>query len=73
VVLKHGKPYLYFKASARSLAKGSPGWNIAFREFKANQEEWLEVYHLRSLIESVFASIKRRFGSFLQSKNRGMQ
>jgi transposase len=73
VVSKQGKPYLYFKTNARSLAKGSPGWNTSFREFKEEQEEWLEVYHLRSLIESVFASIKRRFGSFLQSKKRGMQ
>lgn len=36
-------------------------------------EAWLAIYHLRSIIESVFSSIKKRWGNFLHSKKRWMQ
>jgi transposase len=71
VVSKHGKPYLYFKPNAKGLAKGSPAWKQAYQELKANPEEWLEGFHVRSLIEAVNSFIKRRFGSFLLSRHLG--
>jgi len=73
VVDKKGKPYLYFKGNVKSTAKGKPAWIISLREFKNDKENWLAVYHLRSIIESVFSSIKRRWGSFLRSRKKWMQ
>jgi transposase len=73
VLSKQGKPYLYFKSNARGLAKGSSAWKQAYHEFKANPEKWLAEFHIRSLIEAVNSSIKRRFGSFLLSRHLELQ
>jgi len=70
---KHGVPYLHFKDNATNKAKGKPAWIISIRAYKNNTEEWLSVYHLRSIVESVFSSIKRRWGSFLRSHGKWMQ
>ena len=70
---KKGTPYLCFRKNARSASKGYPAWIISFRTYKNDPDAWLTVYHLRSIIESVFSSIKRRWGSFLQSRKRWMQ
>ena len=70
---KNGKPYLHFKDNATNKAKSKPAWIISIREYKNNTEEWLSIYHLRSIVESVFSSIKRRWGSFLRSRRKWMQ
>ena len=70
---KNGKPYLHFKDNATNKAKGKSAWIISIREYKNDTEEWLSVYHLRSIVESVFSSIKKRWGSFLRSKKKWMQ
>jgi transposase len=70
---KNGKPYLHFKDNATNKAKSKPAWIISIREYKNDTEEWLSVYHLRSIVESVFSSIKRRWGSFLRSRKKWMQ
>jgi transposase len=70
---KNGTPYLCFKKNARSNAKGKPAWIVSFRAHKRDSDAWLAVYHLRSIIESVFSSIKKRWGSFLLSRRRWMQ
>jgi transposase len=70
---KKGKPYLYFKDNATDKAKGKPAWIISIRKFKKDKEDWLTIYHLRSIIESVFSSIKKRWGSFLRSRKKRMQ
>jgi transposase len=70
---KKGTPYLCFRKNSRSISKGYPAWIISFRAYKNDTEAWLSVYHLRSIIESVFSSIKKRWGSFLHSKKRWMQ
>jgi transposase len=70
---KNGTPYLCFKKNARSNAKGKPAWIVSFRAHKQDSDAWLAVYHLRSIIESVFSSIKKRWGSFLLSRKRWMQ
>jgi transposase len=73
VANKNGVPYLHFKDNATNNAKGKPAWIISIRVFKNNNEEWVSVYHLRSIVESVFSSIKRRWGSFLRSRRKWMQ
>ena len=68
MVDKKGKPYLYFKENVTSKARGKSAWIISLREFKNDKEKWLAIYHLRSIIESVFSSIKRGWGIFLYSR-----
>ena len=70
---KKGVPYLHFKDNATNTSKGKPAWIISIRQYKNNTETWLSVYHLRSIVESVFASIKKRWGSFLRSRKKWMQ
>lgn len=73
VVDKSGTPYLCFKDNATNKAKGKPAWIIHIRKYKKDKETWLSIYHLRSIVESVFSSIKKRWGSFLNSKKKWMQ
>ena len=61
------KPYLRFKVNSTGKAKGYKEWAKAFREYKENPEAWLAVYHLRSIVEAVFGSLKRRWGGSLRS------
>jgi transposase len=70
---KNGVPYLHFKDNATNKAKGKPAWIISIRAYKKNTEKWLDIYHTRSIVESVFSSIKRRWGSFLRSRRKWMQ
>jgi hypothetical protein len=68
---KNGVPYLHFKDNATSKAKGKPAWSISFRSYQKDKEAWLAVYHLRSLVESVFSSMKKRWGSFPGVEDEG--
>lgn len=70
---KQGTPYLLFRDNATNKAKGKPAWIISIRAFKKNTQEWLDTYHVRSIVESVFSSMKRRWGSFLLSRRKWMQ
>jgi transposase len=70
---KHGTPYLSFRRDAARRPHGSLAYVISFRARNVDPERWLAVYHLRSIVESVFSSMKRRWGSFLQSRKRWMQ
>jgi transposase len=70
---KRGTPYLYFKDNATNKAKGKPAWIISIRSYKKDKQRWLDTYHARSIVESVFSSIKRRWGSFLRSRRKWMQ
>ena len=70
---KKGVPFLCFKDNATNRAKGKPAWIISIRSYKNNREQWLSAYHFRSIVESIFSSIKRRWGSFLRSKKRWMR
>lgn len=68
VVEKGGKPFFKFKANATGRARGSVAWKASYRDFQGDPEGWMKVYHLRSLVESLFGSMKRRFGSGLRSR-----
>lgn len=68
VVEKGGKPYLKFKANATARAGASYGWKISYQEYKKDPENWLAMYHLRNIVESVFYSIKKRWHGFLKSR-----
>ena len=70
---KNGIPLLCFKDNATNKAKGKPAWIIHIRKYKNDKETWMDTYHLRSIVESVFSSIKKRWGSFLRSRKKWMQ
>jgi len=64
---KKGKPFLCFKANATGKAKGYPAWQISFKAYTDNPDEWMDEYHIRSMVEAVFSSIKRCFGPDIKS------
>jgi transposase len=68
VANKKGTPYLAFKTDATAKAKGCSAWKISFRAYNDNSKEWMTDYHIRSVVESVFASFKRCWGSEIRSK-----
>ena len=65
---KKGTPYLAFKINTTSKAKGYSAWHISFRAYTDNAKKWMTEYHIRSVVESVFASIKQCWGSEIGSK-----
>jgi len=48
-------------------AKGSPGWKATVTALEDDADVYEAAYHIRSFVEAVFASIKRRFGRALRS------
>jgi len=64
---KKGKPFICFKANATGKAKGYHAWQISFNAYTDNPDEWMDEYHIRSIVEAVFSSIKRCLGSDIKS------
>jgi transposase len=62
--------YIPFKTNATGNSNGCKLWRKMFLYFQLNQEEFMQHYHKRSNIESAFASIKKKFGDSLKSKNK---
>jgi transposase len=65
---KKGIPYLAFKANTTTMARGCSAWKISFNAYMDNPVEWMAEYHIRSVVESVFASIKRCWGSEIRCR-----
>jgi len=53
--------------------KGSPEWKRMVEFFKENPEAYEALYHMRSFVESVISSIKKRWRSYLRSRHKRMQ
>lgn len=60
------RPFIPLKLNSRS--DGSPAWKRLAALFTLRHEEFLEHYHARSNVESVFSAIKRKFGGAVRSK-----
>lgn len=67
VASKGGKAFFLPKKNVRTNTRGSPEWKIMITGYKKDKESWLRQYHIRSFIEAVFSSIKRRWRSILLS------
>lgn len=67
VVNRGGKPYFMPKSNTGTKSKGHPAYKIMVRAYKKDKVAWLDEYHIRSFVESVFSSIKRRFRSIISS------
>jgi len=63
------KAFIDFRKNSTSQANGSSMWHQMFNFFKYNHDEFMQIYHQRSNVESVFSSIKRKFGVYLRTKN----
>lgn len=73
IAKKGGKPFFRLKCNVTAKPKSSPAWKAMVKLYFKDQKAWLKEYHVRSFIEAVFSSIKRRFGNFLCSIKKGMQ
>ncbi|EQD55861.1 transposase IS4 family protein, partial [mine drainage metagenome] len=62
-------PYIPFKVGSTSQAQGSTMWKEMFHFFHEHRGEFEEHYHARSNVEAVFASVKRKLGETLVSKD----
>lgn len=73
VNLLGGTPYIPFRSNASGRSLGSPVWKKMYGEFINKQEQFLDHYHKRSNIESVWSMIKARFGNHLRAKKEHAQ
>lgn len=73
IVSVGGQPYIPFKDNAKGRALGSPIWSKMYHYFMFNRDEFLEHYHKRSNVETVFHMIKSKFGDNLRSKSKTAQ
>jgi len=66
-----GVPYIPFRSNMTGKSySGSTLWKKMYHYFKFNQEEFMQHYHRRSNVETVFHMVKMKFGDKLKSKNR---
>lgn len=62
-------PFIPFKKNATSRSKGFAIWNAMYRYYKDNRDDFMQHYHKRSNVESVFSMMKRKQGCNLRTKN----
>jgi transposase len=62
-------PYIPFRSNATGKAMGSLVWRKMFEFSKVYPQEFLEIYHKRSNVESTFNMIKAKFDDCLMTKN----
>jgi transposase len=65
------RPFVPFKSNSGS--RGSEAWERMFHYFSLNRDAFLSHYHRRSNVESVFSSMKRKFGGGVRSKTETAQ
>ncbi len=68
VVEMGGVPYIRFKSNVSARAHSPQAWKRSFRHFQADPDGWMGTYHQRSIVEAVFSSIKRSWGSTIRSR-----
>jgi transposase len=62
-----GVRYIPFKSNSRATGK-SDAWRRLWHMFEAQNDQFLEHYHQRSNVESVFSAVKRKFGASVRAK-----
>jgi transposase len=68
------KPYINLKKNVTMLrAKGSRAWFNMVLYYQRHPEAFKKVYHRRSVAETAFSAIKRKFGHQLSSTRRDNQ
>jgi len=71
IILSYGAvPFIPFNRNVKNTRENKlPIWNIMFRFFRDNKEEFNRHYHKRSNVESVFSMMKRKFGPNVRGKS----
>lgn len=67
VVEKNGKPFFAIKKNTTWRKGGSAAFRDMVKMAKFKEELFNAVYHIRSVIEGVFASLKKRYGSCVRA------
>lgn len=63
-------PFVPFTGMVKRTSENRlPIWNIMFRFFRDNKDEFNRHYHKRSNVESVFSMMKRKFGAYVRGKS----
>lgn len=76
---KGGTPYIKPKRNTTGRIRKGRSWITdhpyvdMVERYNSNREAWLRKYHKRSVIESVFSSIKRKLGGYVTTIKRKMQ
>ncbi|MBS3172908.1 transposase [Candidatus Woesearchaeota archaeon] len=68
-----GKPYIAVKSNSTPKSKGSKEWKVMVDCFIKHKGGFKKAYNCRSIIESVFSSMKRRWNSTLRSLKKWYQ
>lgn len=68
-----GMAYIPFRSNATGKSRGSILWKKMYHYFMFNHEEFIEHYHKRSNVETVFHMIKAKFGDSVKSKTKTAQ
>jgi transposase len=69
---KGAVPFIPFKINT-VLRNDGDLWSKMYHYFAFNREDFLSHYHMRSNVESTFASIKAKFGGYVRSRNQVAQ
>lgn len=76
VAKKNGKPFFNLKKNTTAKAKGSAAWKKMVNFARQYKDIFDKIYHIRSLVESVNAALKRRYGNYtraIKRKTRNIQ
>lgn len=73
VAKKKGNAIFHVRVDVTAKPKSSPEWKRMITFFKENPDLYEAIYHIRSFVEAVISSIKKRFYSFLRSRKKKMQ
>lgn len=73
IAKRSGKAYILPKKNSIVKQKGSSEWKVMVKMYKEDKSGFLKEYHERSIIEAVFSSIKKRWGSKLRSIKKWLQ
>jgi hypothetical protein len=74
---RRGQAFIPFKKgkkkSSTDSPKSYPAWKFAYHYWKTLRGLYMSIYHERSVIESVFSAIKKKYGDKLNCKNAKMR
>lgn len=70
---RKGKPYIWLKKNCTKKPKNATEWKVMVKCFHRHKGAFKRAYHCRSIIEAVFSSIKKRWGSRLRSIKKWFQ
>ena len=62
-------PFVPFRKGITGAPKGVRIWRLMHDLFKSDQESFMRIYHRRSIVESRFSSLKKKFGTFVRSRD----